>query len=249
MNLYNNNSIGNVYETDTLYVIQYKDGSEDKTIKKIMRDGVEAREETAVSLMAAVSPKYDATKAETAKQGYLKSNEIGERTEKGLFGERTAISSENSSTYQTKSELNKGDKGVSISEQIKKLPDPDEDSSSQVLSVIKDILPLPGTESYINQIQVTGVGKGINDVLNIKLPEELISFVPDVVGINVDGQNVSFDYDSKKDKATLTSVIDGIIAGMYDIYNKKDARKNPGDTPPETETTATASVDTFGNPK
>ena len=181
--------------------------------------------------MAAVSPKYDATKAETAKQGYLKSNKIGERTEKGLFGERTSIATENSSTYQTKLEVAKGDKGVSISEQIKKLPDPDEDSSSQVLDVIKDIYPLPGTESFINQIQVTGVGTGIDDVLNIKLPEELIPFVQDVGGVNVDGQNVSFDYDSKKDKATLKSVIDGIIAGMYDIYNKKDARKNTEDNP------------------
>ena len=55
----------------------------------------------------------------------------------------------------------------------------------------------------------------------------------------MDGQNVSFDYDSKKDKATLKSVIDGIIAGMYDIYNKKDARKNPDAVPPEAGTTTT----------
>jgi hypothetical protein len=228
----NNNSIGNVYETDTSYVIQYNDGTSDKTIEKIMRDGVEAREETAVSLMAAVSPKYDATKAETAKQGYLKSNEIGERTEKGLFGERTAISSENSSTYQTKSEVSKGDKGVSISEQIDKLPNPDEDNSGQVLDVIKDIYPLPGTESYISQIQVTGVGVGIDDVLNFKLPEEFIPFVKDLSGVTMgDGNNIKIDYDSPKDKSTLRSVIDGIIAGMYDIYNKSDARKTPEDNP------------------
>ena len=245
----NNNSIGNVYETDTSYVIQYNDGTSDKTIDKIMRDGVEAREESAVSLMAAVSPKYDATKAETAKQGYLKSNKIGERTEKGLFGERTSIATENSSTYQTKLEVAKGDKGVSISEQIKKLPDPDEDSSSQVLDVIKDIYPLPGTESFINQIQVTGVGTGIDDVLNIKLPEELIPFVQDVGGVNVDGQNVSFDYDSKKDKATLKSVIDGIIAGMYDIYNKKDARKNTEDNPDAVPVEAGTTTGTTGNAK
>ena len=81
----NNNAIDNVYETETSYVIQYKDGSEDKTINKIMRDGAEAREETAVSLMAAVNPNYDATKAETAKQRYLNTNTIGERKEKGLF--------------------------------------------------------------------------------------------------------------------------------------------------------------------
>jgi len=228
----NNNSIGNVYETDTSYVIQYNDGTSDKTIEKIMRDGVEAREETAVSLMAAVSPKYDATKAETAKQGYLKSNEIGERTEKGLFGERTAISSENSSTYQTKSEVSKGDKGVSISEQIDKLPNPDEDNSGQVLDVIKDIYPLPGTESYISQIQVTGVGTGMDDVLNFKLPPEFIPFVQDLSGVTMgDGNNIKIDYDSPKDKSTLRSVIDGIIAGMYDIYNKSDARKNTEDNP------------------
>jgi hypothetical protein len=228
----NNNSIGNVYETDTSYVIQYNDGTSDKTIEKIMRDGVEAREETAVSLMAAVSPKYDATKAETAKQGYLKSNEIRERTEKGLFGERTAISSENSSTYQTKSEVSKGDKGVSISEQIDKLPNPDEDNSGQVLDVIKDIYPLPGTESYISQIQVTGVGTGMDDVLNFKLPPEFIPFVQDLSGVTMgDGNNIKIDYDSPKDKSTLRSVIDGIIAGMYDIYNKSDARKTPEDNP------------------
>ena len=228
----NNNSIGNVYETDTSYVIQYNDGTSDKTIEKIMRDGVEAREETAVSLMAAVSPKYDATKAETAKQGYLKSNEIRERTEKGLFGERTAISSENSSTYQTKSEVSKGDKGVSISEQIDKLPNPDEDNSGQVLDVIKDIYPLPGTESYISQIQVTGVGTGMDDVLNFKLPPEFIPFVQDLSGVTMgDGNNIKIDYDSPKDKSTLRSVIDGIIAGMYDIYNKSDARKNTEDNP------------------
>jgi len=226
----NNNSIGNVYETDTSYVIQYKDGSEDKIIEKIMRDGVEAREETAVSLMAAVNPNYDATKAETAKQRYLKSNKIGERTEKGLFGERTAISSENSNTYQTKSELAKGDKGVSISEQIEKLPKPDEDNSNQVLDVIKDIYPLPGTESYINQIQVTGVGTGIQDVLNFKLPPEFIPFVQDLSGVTMgEGNNIQIDYDATKDKATLRSVIDGIIAGMYDVYNKSDARKKTED--------------------
>lgn len=227
----NNNAIDNVYETETSYVIQYKDGSEDKTINKIMRDGVEAREETAVSLMAAVNPNYDATKAETAKQRYLNTNTIGERKEKGLFGKRTAISSQNTSTYQTKSEVSKGDKGVSISQQIEKLPTPDEDNAGQVLDVIKDIYPLPGTESFINQIQVTGVGTGIQDALNIKLPEEFIPFVKDVGGVKVDGQNVKFDYDAKKDKATLRNVIDGIIAGMYDIYNKSDARKPPEDNP------------------
>ena len=245
----NNNAIDNVYETDTSYVIQYKDGSEDKTINKIMRDGVEAREETAVSLMAAVNSNYDATKAETAKQRYLKSNKIGERKEKGLSGQRTAISSQNSSTYQTKSEVAKGDKGVSISQQIEKLPTPDEDNAGQVLDVIKDIYPLPGTESYINQIQVTGVGVGIDDVLNFKLPEEFIPFVKDVKGVKVNGQNVKFEYDSKKDKVTLRNVIDGIIAGMYDIYNKSDSRNKPKETPPETGTTDTGSVDAFGNPK
>ena len=245
----NNNAIDNVYETDTSYVIQYKDGSEDKTINKIMRDGAEAREETAVSLMAAVNPNYDATKAETAKQRYLKSNKIGERKEKGLSGQRTAISTENSSTYQTKSEVAKKDKGVSISQQIEKLPEPDEDNAGQVLDVIKDIYPLPGTESYINQIKVTGVGVGIDDVLNFKLPEEFIPFVKDVEGVKVNGQNVKFEYDSKKDKVTLRNVIDGIIAGMYDIYNKSDSRNKPKETPPETGTTDTGSVDAFGNPK
>lgn len=246
----NNNAIDNVYETDTSYVIQYKDGSEDKTINKIMRDGVEAREETAVSLMAAVNPNYDATKAETAKQRYLKSKKIGERKEKDLFGKRTAISSENSSTYQTKSEVGKGDKGVSISEQIEKLPNPDEDNSGQVLDVIKDIYPLPGTESYISQIQVTGVGTGMDDVLNFKLPPEFIPFVQDLSGVTMgDGNNIKIDYDSPKDKTTLRNVIDGIIAGMYDIYNKSDARNKPKETPPETGTTDTGSVDAFGNPK
>ena len=246
----NNNAIDNVYETDTSYVIQYKDGSEDKTINKIMRDGVEAREETAVSLMAAVNPNYDATKAETAKQRYLKSNKIGERKEKGLFGKRTAISPENSSTYQTKSEVGKGDKGVSISEQIEKLPNPDEDNSGQVLDVIKDIYPLPGTESYISQIQVTGVGTGMDDVLNFKLPPEFIPFVQDLSGVTMgDGNNIKIDYDSPKDKTTLRNVIDGIIAGMYDIYNKSDARNKPKETPTETGTTDTGSVDAFGNPK
>jgi hypothetical protein len=242
----NNNSIGNVYETDTSYVIQYNDNTSDKTIEKIMRDGVEAREETAVSLMAAVNPNYDATKAETAKQRYLKSNKIGERTEKGLFGERTAITAENSNTYQTKTEFNKGDEGVSISEQIEKLPEPDEDNSNQVLDVIKDIYPLPGTESYINQIQVTGVGTGMQDVLNFKLPPEFIPFVQDLSGVTMgEGNNIQIDYDADKDKSTLTSVIDGIIAGMYDVYNKSDARNRTEDTSSVTATT----TGTTGNAK
>tara|TARA_R110002110_G_scaffold88199_2_gene229687 strand:- start:314 stop:1270 length:957 start_codon:yes stop_codon:yes gene_type:complete len=240
----NNNAIDNVYETETSYVIQYKDGSEDKTINKIIRDGVEARQETAVSLMAAVNPNYDVTKAETAKQRYLNTNTIGDRKEKGLFGERTAISSQNTSTYQTKSEVAKKDQGVSISEQIEKLPDPDEDNSNQVLDVIKDIYPLPGTESYINQIQVTGVGVGMDDVLNFKLPPEFIPFVQKLTGVTMgEGNNIKIDYDAPKDKATLRSVIDGIIAGMYDVYNKSDARKTPEDnpdaTPPEAGTTTT----------
>jgi hypothetical protein len=46
-----------------------------------------------------------------------------------------------------------------------------------------------------------------------------------------DGNNIKIDYDSPKDKSTLRSVIDGIIAGMYDIYNKSDARKTPEDNP------------------
>ena len=250
----NNNAIDNVYETETSYVIQYKDGSEDKTINKIMRDGAEAREETAVSLMAAVNPNYDATKAETAKQRYLNTNTIGERKEKGLFGERTAISSQNTSTYQTKSEVAKGDKGVSISQQIEKLPTPDEDNAGQVLDVIKDIYPLPGTESFINQIQVTGVGTGNQDVLNFKLPPEFIPFVQDLSGVTMgEGNNIQIDYDADKDKATLTSVIDGIIAGMYDIYNKSDARNRTEDTSSVTATTtgttAQGNLDVFGNPK
>ena len=250
----NNNAIDNVYETETSYVIQYKDGSEDKTINKIMRDGAEAREETAVSLMAAVNPNYDATKAETAKQRYLNTNTIGERKEKGLFGERTAISSQNTSTYQTKSEVAKGDKGVSVSQQIKNLPTPDEDNAGQVLDVIKDIYPLPGTESFINQIQVTGVGTGNQDVLNFKLPPEFIPFVQDLSGVTMgEGNNIQIDYDAKKDKATLRNVIDGIIAGMYDIYNKSDARNRTEDTSSVTATTtgttAQGNLDVFGNPK
>lgn len=250
----NNNAIDNVYETETSYVIQYKDGSEDKTINKIMRDGAEAREETAVSLMAAVNPNYDATKAETSKQRYLNTNTIGERKEKGLFGERTAISSQNTSTYQTKSEVAKGDKGVSVSQQIKNLPTPDEDNAGQVLDVIKDIYPLPGTESFINQIQVTGVGTGNQDVLNFKLPPEFIPFVQDLSGVTMgEGNNIQIDYDADKDKATLTSVIDGIIAGMYDIYNKSDARNRTEDTSSVTATTtgttAQGNLDVFGNPK
>ena len=165
------------------------------------------------------------------------------RTEKGLFGERTAISTENSSTYQTKSEVDKGDKGVSISEQIDKLPKPDENNSGQFLDVIKDIYPLPGTESYISQIQVTGVGTGMDDVLNFKLPPEFIPFVQDLSGVTMgDGNNIKIDYDSPKDKSTLRSVIDGIIAGMYNIYNKTDAKKKSvktDDVPPETGTTTT----------
>ena len=251
----NNNAIDNVYETETSYVIQYKDGSEDKTINKIMRDGAEAREETAVSLMAAVNPNYDATKAETAKQRYLNTNTIGERKEKGLFGERTAISSQNTSTYQTKSEVAKGDKGVSISQQIEKLPTPDEDNAGQVLDVIKDIYPLPGTESFINQIQVTGGGlPGAQDVLIFKLPPEFIPFVQDLSGVTMgEGNNIQIDYDAKKDKATLRNVIDGIIAGMYDIYNKSDARNRTEDTSSVTATTtgttAQGNLDVFGNPK
>ena len=254
----NNNSIGNVYETDTSYVIQYKDGSEDKTIEKIMRDGVEAREETAVSLMAAVNPNYDATKAETAKQRYLKSNKIGERKEEGLFGERTAIAAENSSTYQTKSEKSKKDKGISIAEQIQAIT-PDATELSAVNNIIKDIIPLPGTENIINKIKVTSSDNYTErDDLFIEVPEVLLPFVKDVSGIyNVDGNKVQIIYDDDQDNATLTNVIDGIIAGMYDIYNKSDARNRTEDTSSVTATTtgtttgttAQGNLDVFGNPK
>ena len=239
----NNNSIGNVYETDTSYVIQYNDGTSDKTIEKIMRDGVEAREESAVSLMAAVNPNYDATKAETAKQRYLKSNKIGERTEEGLFGERTAIAAENSSTYQTKSEKSKKDKGISIAEQIQAIT-PDATELSAVNNIIKDIIPLPGTEDIINKIKVTSSDNYIEkDDLFIEVPEVLLPFVKDVSGVyNVDGNKVQIIYDDDQDNATLTNVIDGIIAGMYDIYNETDAKKKSVKTdavPPETGTTTT----------
>ena len=248
----NNNAIDNVYETETSYVIQYKDGSTDKTINKIMRDGVEARQETAVSLMAAVNPNYDATKAETAKQRYLKSNTIGERKEKGLFGKRTAISTENSSTYQTKSEVAKKEQGVSISEQIENIKDPDVDKTNKVNDIVKDIFPLPGTESIMNKIEVSGVGSTFGkDVLKIKLPTELIPFVKDLSEVTTDGNNITFNYDDKEDNAILRNVIDGIIEGMYDIYNKSDARKNPEDNPdavpPEAGTT-TATTSTVKTP-
>tara|TARA_R110000822_G_scaffold1834_6_gene8582 strand:- start:2007 stop:3938 length:1932 start_codon:yes stop_codon:yes gene_type:complete len=250
----NNNSIGNVYETDTSYVIQYNDGASDKTIEKIMRDGVEAREESAVSLMAAVNPNYDATKAETAKQRYLKSNKIGERTEEGLFGERTAIAAENSSTYQTKSEKSKKDKGISIAEQIQAIT-PDATELSAVNNIIKDIIPLPGTEDIINKIKVTSSDNYIEkDDLFIEVPEVLLPFVKDVSGVyNVDGNKVQIIYDDDQDNATLTNVIDGIIAGMYDIYNKSDARNRTEDTSSVTATTtgttAQGNLDVFGNPK
>lgn len=252
----NNNAIDNVYETETSYVIQYRDGSEDKTINKIMRDGVEAREETAVSLMAAVNPNYDATKAETAKQRYLNSNTIGDRKEKDLFGIRTAISTENSSTYQTKSEVAKKDQGVSISEQIENIKDPDADETNKVNDIVKDIFPLPGTESIMNKIEVSGVGNRFSkDVLTFKLPTELTPFVKNLTGVSTDGNNITFNYDDKEDNATLRNVIDGIIAGMYDIYNKLDARKTPEDNPdavpPEAGTTTgttTATTSTVKTP-
>ena len=52
-----------------------------------------------------------------------------------------------------------------------------------------------------------------------------------------DGNNITFDYDDKEDKATLRNVIDGIIAGMYDIYNKSDSRNKTENTPAATATT------------
>ena len=99
----------------------------------------------------------------------------------------------------------------------------------------------------MNQIKVSSDNKGFGggkDQLIIEIPNELLLFVKDLTGVKYDSENkISFDYDDKKDNVTLTSVVDGILEGMYDIYNNTNTSLKPKkETKPKIETRSIAEI-------
>ena len=238
----NNKEIRNIYENNDAFVIQYDDPQiEDAIVVKIKdAEGNYNLEDTAVSLYESVNPKGTVTDARTARENYFKRNEKGIKSEdETLLGEREAFTPLNSTQVQTTKQT-RAKSTIYISDEIDKIT-PDGDQVSKVNTIIKDIRPLPGTQQIMNQIKVSSVDVGPfsgKDELIIEIPSELLPFVKDLTGVKYDaGNKISFDYDDKKDNVTLTSVVDGILEGMYDIYNKTNTSSKPKKkTKPKKET-------------
>tara|TARA_R110000751_G_scaffold128370_1_gene230417 strand:+ start:2094 stop:3974 length:1881 start_codon:yes stop_codon:yes gene_type:complete len=238
----NNKEIRNIYENNDAFVIQYDDPQiEDAIVVKIKdAEGNYNLEDTAVSLYESVNPKGTVTDARTARENYFKRNEKGIKSEdETLLGEREAFTPLNSTQVQTTRQT-RAKSTIYISDEIDKIT-PDGDQVSKVNTIIKDIRPLPGTQQIMNQIKVSSVDVGPfsgKDELIIEIPSELLPFVKDLTGVKYDaGNKISFDYDDKKDNVTLTSVVDGILEGMYDIYNKTNTSSKPKKkTKPKKET-------------
>jgi len=237
----NNKNILDIYETDDVYVIQYKDGSNDTRIDKIFdADNNELKEDSAVSLMAAVSPGYDVTQSETAKIDYFKKNEIYKGKKEGNFGSRAALSVQASDNYQTRTQLAAGSV-TTIADEIQDLGTPEYDEAPKVRKIVKNIQPLPGTESLLRRIKVTPNDTGITDAnpdgLIFDIPKELMGPINSQIenetfGGRIKNGKVYIDYNDKADKQGLTELIDSIIEGMFERYNSQDQKKEVKDKTP-----------------
>ena len=185
----NNDTISNIYKDPTTneFVIQYSDGSSPKRIKPAtkMVNGEEVYDakESAVSLMAAVTPGGDVVTAEKARDEY----KGGDKTYVNEFNtDKIKVSASNSSTGFMNATKTVDGKivPVSISESFEEIATSDtgidEDSAPLYNKLFKGLALEEGTENLISNISVVPSPRSTqsDDVIRVTgLPPEVMALI------------------------------------------------------------------------
>ena len=245
----NNDSIQNIYSDDTQnsFVIQYTDGREPKVIKKQYtkdKDGkkIYDAKETAVSLMAAVTPNQDVVSAQRAKELY----DGEDKPYVDLFNtQRTPVGVQSSGTGFLNRTKTEGGKivPVSISEALIEIANSDtgidEDSSPLYQDLLKSLGVEEGTEYLLENIKVIPSprdGLYTDDVLRFYLPPEVMGLIDktDIVfsGDAIHGEDymeVSVEeLDMGGSDAGIKYIIDKILIASNNAYNNPSGSKPKG---------------------
>ena len=235
----NNDTISNIYKDPTTneFVIQYSDGSSPKKIKPAtkMVNGEEVYDakESAVSLMAAVTPGGDVVTAEKARDEY----KGGDKTYVNEFNtDKIKVSASNSSTGFMNATKTVDGKivPVSISESFEEIATSDtgidEDSAPLYNKLFKGLALEEGTENLISNISVVPSPRSTqsDDVIRVTgLPPEVMVLI-DTSDIVFSGDTEHGDdyievsveeLDSSGNDAGLRYIVDKILQASADQYN------------------------------
>ncbi len=235
----NNDTISNIYKDPTTdeFVIQYSDGSSPKRIKpsKKMVNGKEVYDakESAVSLMAAVTPGGDVVTAEKARDEY----KGGDKPYSPEFSaDKINVTAANSSTGFMNATKTVDGKivPVSISESFDEIATSDsgidEDSAPLYNKLFKGLALEEGTENLISNISVVPSPRSTqsDDVLRVTgLPPEVMALI-DTSDIVFSGDTEHGDdyievsveqLDSSGNDAGLRYIVDKILQASADQYN------------------------------
>jgi len=234
----NNDTISNIYRDPTTdeFVIQYSDGSRPKRIKPAtkMVNGEEVYDakESAVSLMAAVTPGGDVVTAEKARDEY----KGGDKTYVNEFNiDRIKVTPSNASTgfMNTTKTVNGKIVPVSIADEMATITDNDydEDGSDKFQNLLQGLGIEEGTENLVNNIKVYPSPRWTenDEVIRIDLPPEVMALIDktdiifgsdtkqgdDFVEINLNPGIGSED----KNRAAVKYIINKILQASADQYN------------------------------
>ena len=234
----NNDTISNIYKDPTTneFVIQYSDGSSPKRIKPAtkMVNGEEVYDakESAVSLMAAVTPGGDVVTAEKARDEY----KGGDKTYVNEFNiDRIKVTPSNASTgfMNTTKTVNGKIVPVSIADEMATITDNDydEDGSAKFQNLLQGLGVEEGTENLVNNIKVYPSPRGteFDEVIRIDLPPEVMVLIDktdtifgsdtkqgdNYVEINLEPGIGSED----KNRAAVKYIINKILQASADQYN------------------------------
>ena len=234
----NNDTISNIYKDPTTneFVIQYSDGSSPKRIKPAtkMVNGEEVYDakESAVSLMAAVTPGGDVVTAEKARDEY----KGGDKTYVNEFNiDRIKVSPSNASTgfMNTTKTVNGKIVPVSIADEMATITDNDydEDGSAKFQNLLQGLGVEEGTENLVNNIKVYPSPRWTenDEVIRIDLPPEVMVLIDktdtifgsdtkqgdNYVEINLEPGIGSED----KNRAAVKYIINKILQASADQYN------------------------------
>ena len=234
----NNDTISNIYKDPTTneFVIQYSDGSSPKRIKPAtkMVNGEEVYDakESAVSLMAAVTPGGDVVTAEKARDEY----KGGDKTYVNEFNiDRIKVTPSNASTgfMNTTKTVNGKIVPVSIADEMATITDNDydEDGSAKFQNLLQGLGVEEGTENLVNNIKVYPSPRWTenDEVIRIDLPPEVMVLIDktdtifgsdtkqgdDFVEINL---NPGFGSEDKN-RAAVKYIINKILQASADQYN------------------------------
>ena len=240
----NNDLIENIYsnDVDDTFIIQYTDGREPKIIKKQFtkdKNGnqVYDAKETAISIMAAVTPDADVVSAQRARELY----EGGDKPFVNDFNvQRTPVERQSSGTgYLNRTKTENGKiVPISISEAIDDIDIDTDAAPGEFDTLLKELGVEEGTEYLLSDIKVvlTPRSTGANDVHRIFLPKEVMALIdtsdPVFSGKTEHGDNyVELDvehFNNAGSDVGYKYIIDKIFEASNNAYNSPSGPKPAG---------------------